>query len=163
MADAIGAASTSSTPLTAGQASASASTDGLQQSAGMFSRAEPPKKTSINISMDGRSKLEEEQKKQRADTSDIDNSSLDDTSKSILKKIRELEQKIQDKVQELQQVTADKSLSDKTREQRVQAIHSELASLQGTLTDLTQQLSQSLSDARATTQQREEASGLMHP
>lgn len=129
----------------------------------MFSRAEPPKKTSINISMDGRSKLEEEQKKQRADTSDIDNSGLDDTSKTILKKIRELEQQVQDKVQELQQVMADKSLSEKQRDQKVGLLRAELSSLQGAINDATQSLNEALSAAHASSDQMKLAHSLMHP
>jgi uncharacterized protein YoxC len=164
MVDAIGAASTSSTVLATNPPSTSSPTDGAQPSAGVFNRRpEPAQKTSWNISSDGRTKLQEEQQKQRADTSDIDNSGLDDQTKNILKKIRELEQKVQDKVQELQQVMADKSLSEKARNQKVAVINAELASLQGAVSDATQALNEALAAAHASSDQRDMAHSLMHP
>lgn len=92
---------------------------------------------------------------------DIDESSLPDSVKQVLKMIRELKEQIAAKQAELEAVMADPGLDPETRRLRVEALHSELASLNaalasanGSLLKLTRELD--LSDV-----QMQELSGLI--
>jgi hypothetical protein len=51
-----------------------------------------------------------------APSCDTGNSGLDDRTNTVLKKIRELQQQLQDKVREMRQIMSDKSLTPKQRD-----------------------------------------------
>ena len=64
---------------------------------------------------------------------DIEKSSLPDGIKELLKMIRELKAQIAERRAELEAIASDQSLDDETRTQRMEALRSQLTSLQSAL------------------------------
>lgn len=82
----------------------------------------------VTLSELGKSKSAESEKNQ-----DIDDSNLPDLIKQMLKLIRDLKQQIDQKMVELQAVTGDKGMTPDEQQVRMQALQSELATLNGAL------------------------------
>ncbi|WP_348532259.1 hypothetical protein [Pseudomonas sp. BN411] len=64
---------------------------------------------------------------------DIEKSSLPDGIKELLKMIRELKAQIAERRAELEAIASDQNLDDETRTQRMEALRSQLTSLQSAL------------------------------
>ena len=95
-----------------------------------------------------------------AKNDDIDEADLPDNIKEILKTIRALRQQITEKKAELQALAADAGMDPQLKQVRVEALQSELASLQGALSGAQASLLAALKDGRLSDSQRMQASGL---
>lgn len=65
---------------------------------------------------------------------DIESSGLPDQAQKLLKMIREIQQKVQEKQEEMKAIMADDRLDPETKQSRLGAVQSELASLIASLT-----------------------------
>lgn len=83
---------------------------------------------------------------QKTSNSDIDESSLPDNVKNLLKMIRKLQQQLAEKRAELQAVMADKRLSPEQLQARIGALQSEIASLSAGLISANGSLVKALKD-----------------
>lgn len=92
---------------------------------------------------------------------DIDDSSLPDNIKDLLKMIRQLRQQLAQKQAELQAIMADKSLSEEARMQKAQSMQSEISSLNGAIVTANGALLQAVHDASLSPDQLQEMSKLM--
>ncbi|MFP6849470.1 MAG: hypothetical protein VCA57_12265 [Pseudomonas sp.] len=92
---------------------------------------------------------------------DIDESSLPDAIKDLLKRIRELKQQIEAKKAELQAVMSDQSLDPDTQRMKTEALQSELTSLQGALSSTNAILIKTMREQGLSAQQMQEASSLI--
>lgn len=79
---------------------------------------------------------------------DIDNSSLPDGVKELLKRIRDLNEQIQKKMIELRRIQADQRLNEQERAQALERVQAELNSLNGALTKANAMLLQAMDDAQ---------------
>jgi len=79
---------------------------------------------------------------------DIDNSSLPDGIKDLLKRIRDLNEQIQKKIIELRRIQADQRLSEQERAQALERVQAELNSLNGALTKANAMLLKVMDDAQ---------------
>lgn len=83
---------------------------------------------------------------QKSSNSDIDDSSLPDNVKNLLKMIRKLQQQLAEKRAELQAVMSDKRLSPEQLQARVSALQSEIAGLSAGLNSANSSLIKALKD-----------------
>ncbi len=91
---------------------------------------------------------------------DIDESGLPDTVQELLKRIRELREQLQKKQQELQALMADQGMTPQQRQLRQQALQSEIASINGALTEAVGMMNQALRENEATPEQMQKAAAL---
>ena len=91
---------------------------------------------------------------------DIDESSLPDTIKQILKMIRALKAQIAQKKAELAALMADQGLDADTRRLRIEALQGELASLQGALSSASAMLLKTVREQGLSAQQMQEVATL---
>lgn len=92
---------------------------------------------------------------------DIDDSSLPDLVKDLLKRIRALKEQIEVKKEELNAVMSDQSLDPEAKRLKIETLQSELASLQGALSSANATLLKVLPKLGLTDQQMQEVSGLL--
>ncbi|WP_341668237.1 hypothetical protein [Alcaligenes sp. SDU_A2] len=92
---------------------------------------------------------------------DIDNSSLPDGIKELLKRIRDLKAQIQKKMAELQRIQADMQLSEPRRKYALERAQSELSILNGALTKASAMLLKAMEDARLDSDARMQVSELL--
>ncbi len=78
---------------------------------------------------------------------DIDNSSLPGGVKELLKRIRDLNEQIQQKMIELRQIQANQRLSEQARAQALERVQAELSSLNGALVKANAMLLKAMDDA----------------
>ena len=95
-----------------------------------------------------------------AKNDDIDEADLPDNIKEILRMIRALRQQIAEKKAELQAVAAQSAMDPQLKQARVEALQTELASLQGTLSSAQANLLAAIKDQRLSDDQRMQASSL---
>ncbi|GLZ89112.1 hypothetical protein Pres01_51630 [Metapseudomonas resinovorans] len=93
---------------------------------------------------------------------DIDQSSLPDGIKELLKLIRALKAQIAERQAELEAIAADQSLDEETRLQRLEALRGELASLQGALSSANLNLAKAIRDAGLSDEQSLEVGKLLN-
>lgn len=91
---------------------------------------------------------------------DIDESSLPDTIKQILKMIRALKAQIAQKKAELTALMADQGLDADTRRMRIEALQGELISLQGALSSASAMLLKTVREQGLSAQQMQEVATL---
>ncbi|MBX9763511.1 MAG: hypothetical protein K2Y24_10865 [Pseudomonadaceae bacterium] len=92
---------------------------------------------------------------------DIDDSSLPDLIKDLLKRIRALKEQIEAKKEELNAVMSDQSLDPEAKRLKIETLQSELASLQGALSSAHTTLLKALREQGLTDQQMQELSSLL--
>lgn len=92
---------------------------------------------------------------------DIDDSSLPDLIKDLLKRIRALKEQIEAKKEELNAVMSDQSLDPEAKRLKIETLQSELASLQGALSSAHATLLKALREQGLTDQQMQELSSLL--
>lgn len=92
---------------------------------------------------------------------DIDESSLPDVVKDLLKRIRELKEQIEAKKAELKEVMSDQSLDPETKRMKIEALQGELASLQGALSSANATLLKAMREQDLSDQQMQEVSSLI--
>ena len=92
---------------------------------------------------------------------DIDDSSLPDLIKDLLKRIRALKEQIEAKKEELNAVMSDQSLDPDAKRLKIETLQSELASLQGALSSAHATLLKALREQGLTDQQMQEVSSLL--
>ncbi|MNQ60218.1 hypothetical protein D3C85_744900 [compost metagenome] len=92
---------------------------------------------------------------------DIDQSSLPDGIKELLKLIRAIKAQIAERQAELEAIAADRGLDEETRLQRLEAVRSELASLHSALTRANLNLAQAIREARLSDDQALEVNKLL--
>ena len=95
-----------------------------------------------------------------AKNDDIDEADLPDNIKEILKLIRALRQQIAEKQAELQALMAASGVDPQLQQMRVEALRSELSSLQGALSTAQASLVDALKDKRLSDDQRMQAASL---
>lgn len=78
---------------------------------------------------------------------DIDNSSLPGGIKELLKRIRDLNEQIQQKMIELRQIQANQRLNEQERAQALERVQGELSSLNGALVKANAMLLKAMDDA----------------
>ncbi|BBP84087.1 MULTISPECIES: hypothetical protein [unclassified Pseudomonas] len=111
----------------------------------------------VSLSEAGKAQASEEAKKNQ----DIDESSLPDSIKQILKMIRKLKEDLREKMAELQSVATDQGLDDETRMQRMEGLQSEVASLNGAISQATASLMKAMREAGLSGDQMLEAAQLL--
>jgi len=92
---------------------------------------------------------------------DIDESSLPDVLKDILKMIRELKAQIEAKKAELKEVMQDQSLDPEAKRIKIEALQGELASLQGALSSANVTLIKTMREQNLSDQQMQEVATLI--
>lgn len=92
---------------------------------------------------------------------DIDDSSLPDLIKDLLKRIRALKEQIEAKKEELQAVMSDQSLDPEAKRLKIETLQGELASLQGALSNANATLLKALREQGLTDQQMQEVASLL--
>lgn len=92
---------------------------------------------------------------------DIDQSSLPDGIKELLKLIRALKAQIAERQAELEAIAADQSLDEEARLQRLEALRGELASLQGALSSANLNLAKAIREAGLSDEQSLEVGKLL--
>ncbi len=92
---------------------------------------------------------------------DIDESSLPDVVKDLLKRIREIKEQIEAKKAELKEVMSDQSLDPETKRMKIEALQGELASLQGALSSANATLLKAMREQDLSDQQMQEVSSLI--
>ncbi|MDF3196070.1 hypothetical protein [Pseudomonas sp. 1928-m] len=92
---------------------------------------------------------------------DIDESSLPDVLKDILKMIRELKAQIEAKKAELKEVMQDQSLNPEAKRIKIEALQGELASLQGALSSANATLIKTMREQNLSDQQMQEVATLI--
>ncbi|MGB4074852.1 DUF1931 family protein [Pseudomonas sp.] len=92
---------------------------------------------------------------------DIDESSLPDVVKDLLKRIRELKEQIEAKKAELEEVMQDQSLDPETKRMKIEALQGELASLQGALSGANATLLKAMGEQNLSDQQMQEVASLI--
>ncbi|WP_233237049.1 hypothetical protein [Bordetella sp. LUAb4] len=163
MIDNISAASRAATIPSAVDSNAGAlGSDSAAQHSATSTATAPTEKQTVHISSGARAKAEQEEKQEANRYADIDASNLDTDTKDILKRIRDLERKLQEKTKEMQEVMSDKSLTEKQREQKMTMLRAEIGTLSGAISDATQAMNDSLEQAKATPDQRKLAASLIH-
>ncbi|MBB1519705.1 hypothetical protein [Aquipseudomonas guryensis] len=95
-----------------------------------------------------------------AKNEDIDESNLPDSLKELLRLIRALKQQIAEKKAELEALMAEPGLNPEARQLRVEALRSELASLQGALSSASANLLKAMREAGLSDEQMQAAAGL---
>ncbi|PZE14261.1 hypothetical protein DMX10_06935 [Pseudomonas sp. 57B-090624] len=111
----------------------------------------------VSLSEAGKAQASDEAKKNQ----DIDESSLPDSIKQILKMIRKLKEDLREKMAELQSVATDQGLDDETRMQRMEGLQSEVASLNGAISQATASLMKAMREAGLSGEQMLEAAQLL--
>lgn len=91
---------------------------------------------------------------------DIDESSLPDVVKDLLKRIRDLKAQVEAKKVELQEVMGDQSLDSEAKRIKTEALQGELASLQGALSSTNATLIEILREQDLSDQQMQEVASL---
>ena len=92
---------------------------------------------------------------------DIDESSLPDVIKDLLKRIRELKAQVDAKKAELEKVMGDQSLDPEAKRIKIEALQGELASLQGALSSANATLIEILREQDLSDQQMQEVASLL--
>lgn len=92
---------------------------------------------------------------------DIDESSLPDVVKDLLKRIRELKEQIEAKKAELKEVMSDQSLDPETKRMKIEVLQGELASLQGALSSANATLLKAIREQDLSDQQMQEVASLI--
>ena len=92
---------------------------------------------------------------------DIDESSLPDVLKDILKMIRELKAQIEAKKAELKEAMQDQSLDPDAKRIKIEALQGELASLQGALSSANATLIKTMREQNLSDQQMQEVASLV--
>lgn len=92
---------------------------------------------------------------------DIDESSLPDVVKDLLKRIREIKAQIEAKKAELKEVMSDQRLDPETKRMKIEALQGELASLQGALSSANATLLKAMREQDLSDQQMQEVSSLI--
>ncbi len=102
-------------------------------------------KVSLSSLGKGLSLTSQQAKKQERDK-DIDDSSLPDGIKDILKRIRDLKEQIQQKLMELQRIQASDKGSEAEKKQELERVQAELTSLNGALSSAHAMLNKIMDD-----------------
>lgn len=110
----------------------------------------------VTLSALGKSKAGEGQKNQ-----DIDDSSLPDLIKQMLKTIRDLKLQIEQKMAELQAAKGDRGMSPDEQQLRLQALQSELAMLNGALSNAYATLAKAMQDMQLSPSDTQTAMGFI--
>lgn len=92
---------------------------------------------------------------------DVDDSSLPDGIKDILKRIRDLKEQIQQKLMELQRVQASDKGSETEKMQELERVQSELTSLNGALSSAHAMLNKIMDDIKLDGDSRMDVAGLL--
>lgn len=92
---------------------------------------------------------------------DIDESSLPDVVKDLLKRIRDIKAQVEAKKAELQEVMGDQSLDPEAKRIKIEALQGELASLQGALSSANATLIEILREQDLSDQQMQEVASLL--
>lgn len=92
---------------------------------------------------------------------DIDDSSLPDGIKEILKRIRDLKEQIQQKLMELQRIQANDKLSEAQKKQELERVQAELTSLNGALSSAHAMLNKVMDDIELGGEARMEVGDLL--
>jgi hypothetical protein len=92
---------------------------------------------------------------------DIDESSLPDVLKDLLKRIRELKEQIEAKKAELEEVMQDQSLDPESKRIKIEALQGELAALQGALSSANATLLKATREQDLSDQQMQEVASLI--
>ena len=92
---------------------------------------------------------------------DIDESSLPDVVKDLLKRIRELKAQVEAKKAELEEVMGDQSLDPEAKRIKIEALQGELAALQGALSSANATLIEILREQDLSDQQMQEVASLL--
>lgn len=92
---------------------------------------------------------------------DIDESSLPDVVKDLLKRIRELKAQIEAKKAELKEVMQDQSLDPEAKRMKIEMLQGELASLQGALSSANATLIKVMREQDLSDQQMQEVASLV--
>ncbi|MBB4818981.1 Sec-independent protein translocase protein TatA [Pseudomonas alcaligenes] len=110
----------------------------------------------VSLSEAGKARADEAKKNE-----DIDDSSLPNTVKQILKMIRKLKEDLREKMAELQSISADQSLDEEARLRSMEGLQSEISSLNGAITQATASLMKAMRDAGLSGEQMVEAAQLL--
>ncbi len=105
--------------------------------------------------------LTSQQANQKARDKDIDDSSLPDGVKDLLKRIRDLKEQIQQKLLELQRIQASNTGSEAEKKQELERVQSELNSLNGALTSAHSMLNKVMDDIELGGESRVEVANLL--
>ncbi len=81
-------------------------------------------------------------KQASAKDSDIDNSSLPENIKKMIKRLRELREKLEQKVQELQALSHSTAGNPEQRRMRIEALRTEVGALTATMSSVSADLAQ---------------------
>lgn len=92
---------------------------------------------------------------------DIDESSLPDVVKDLLKRIREIKAQIEAKKAELKEVMQDQSLDPEAKRMKIEMLQGELASLQGALSSANATLIKVMREQDLSDQQMQEVASLV--
>jgi hypothetical protein len=99
--------------------------------------------TDVRISMSGSTLAAGRAGKQAsAKDSDIDNSSLPENIKKMIKRLRELREKLEQKVQELQALSHSTAGNPEQRRMRIEALRTEVGALTATMSSVSADLAQ---------------------
>ena len=114
----------------------------------------------VEISKEGQEKLKAE-KAEGEKYADIDRSPLPDDVKEVLKKIRELQEKIAEKNEELSALLSDKTLSEDDLKRKRDSLLIEIRSMQSAMGDATNALNNAMSSHNMDAKGRDLAKGLV--
>lgn len=125
--------------------------------------AKPPSALSVEgvkVSLSGAGVQKAADDKKSHSNADIESSGLPDQTQKTLKMIRELKQKIEEKQQELQALVADQSMEPETKQARVGALQTAIATLTAGLATANQALEKQGKSGKLTDAQIQQASAL---
>lgn len=98
---------------------------------------------------------------QQVKNQDIDNSSLPDTMKDLLKRIREIKEQIREQQQKLNTIMANQRLSPEQRQQQMQQVQATINSLSGALNSAYGQLTKLTRDLELSKEQQTSVASLL--
>ncbi|MGX1126905.1 hypothetical protein [Pseudomonas sp. HLS-6 TE3448] len=113
----------------------------------------------VNLSETGTHKSAQENGKH----ADIDASNLPETVKTVLKSVREIQERINEKMDELKAVMNDHLLPIKSREAKIHGLQIELASLTSELNKATQVLRRTENEMKLSTAEKNLSKALANP
>lgn len=134
----------------------------VAQEQGVGSSIDASGRIKVSLSSIGKElSLTSQQANKRARDKDIDDSSLPDGIKDLLKRIRDLKEQIQQKMLELQRIQASSKGSEVEKMQELERVQSELTSLNGALTSAHAMLNKVMNDSELSGDSRIEVANLL--